>query len=385
MVILNRMNKTSIAPSLQQFNLIKGKTLWLALFICLSWQSLAQAALEMRVAIKKNLDRLQVGSSTTASVKDGKGKVLGQLTEMMPYDAEINGGGVGIDTWRGSELIVEPKEDGYVWIGDRWFRGRTRLILQGTGITAINLVDLDEYLYSVVGSEVVSTWPIEALKTQAVAARSFALYRRAENRSKPYDLDPTTNSQVYKGLASETESTQEAVRETLGKALTYNGKVILAAFHSSSGGHTENVEDVWSSRLPYLRGVVDYDQNSPVFQWQTSFSPSEIGEKIGGVGNVTSIVPLSKTPRGRISSLKIKGDKGSKQMTGTAFRLALGLRSTLFSITRADGKFTISGRGYGHGIGLSQWGAYQLSEQGKTYDKILGHYYRNTKLSNIYK
>jgi stage II sporulation protein D len=379
------MNTTFLVRCLNQLNPIQSKSWWLAISICLLWQGLAQAAMEIRVAIKKSQEQIQVGSSTNASLKDRNGKILGQLEEMKPYDAEIDGGGIGVEDWRGSELIVEPKDDGYVWIGDRWYRGRTRLIRQGNGITAINLVDMDEYLYSVVGSEVVSTWPIDALKAQAVAARSFALYRRLESRGKPYDLDPTTNSQVYKGLASESTSTQEAVRQTLGKALTYNGKVILAAFHSSSGGHTENVEDVWSSRLPYLRGVVDYDQNSPVFQWQTSLSPSDLSDKIGGVGDIISIVPERKTPRGRVVSLRIKGEDGSKKMTGTAFRLALGLRSTLFTVSRQDGNFVFNGRGYGHGIGLSQWGAYQLSERGVDYQKILSHYYRNTKLSNIYK
>jgi stage II sporulation protein D len=379
------MNTNFLVQSFKQLNSIKGKSWWLSLLICLFWQSWAIAALEVRVAIKKNLDRVQLGSSTNASIKDRTGKVLGQLTEMMPYEAEPNGGGIGISNWRGSELIVEPKDDGYVWIGDRWYRGRTRLIRQGKGITAINLVDMDKYLYSVVGSEMVSTWPLEALKAQAVAARSFALYRRSQSRSQPYDLDPTTSSQVYKGLESESYSVQDAVNETLGKALTYNGKVILAAFHSSSGGHTENVEDVWSSPLPYLRGVVDYDQQSPVYQWQASFSPNDIGDRISGVGNVTSIVPEQKTRRGRIISLKIKGDRGSKRMTGTAFRQALGLRSTLFTISRSNGDFAISGRGFGHGIGLSQWGAYQLSQQGVDYQKILSHYYRSTRLSNIYK
>ncbi len=379
------MNINFLVQSLKQLNSIKEKSWWLSLLICLFWQSWAIAALEVRVAIKKNLDRVQLGSSTNASIKDRTGKVLGQLTEMMPYEAEPNGGGIGISSWRGSELIVEPKDDGYVWIGDRWYRGRTRLIRQGKGITAINLVDMDKYLYSVVGSEMVSTWPLEALKAQAVAARSFALYRRSQSRSQPYDLDPTTSSQVYKGLESESYSVQDAVNETLGKALTYNGKVILAAFHSSSGGHTENVEDVWSSPLPYLRGVVDYDQQSPVYQWQASFSPNDIGDRIGGVGNVTSIVPEKKTRRGRIISLKIKGDRGSKRMTGTDFRQALGLRSTLFTISRINGDFAISGRGFGHGIGLSQWGAYQLSQQGVDYQKILSHYYRSTRLSNIYK
>jgi stage II sporulation protein D len=377
-------NSTFLSRSIAQLSSLKGKSWWLSLFICLFWQGLAGAAVEVRVAIDKNVEQVQVGSSTEAVVKDRTGKVLGELTEMLPYEAVPNGSGIGLSQWRAGELIIDPKDNGYVWIDDRWYRGRIRLIRQGKGLTAINLVDMDEYLYSVVGSEVVPTWPIDALKAQAIAARSFALYRRTQNRNQPYDLDPTTNSQVYKGLESETLSTQDAVRETSGKAITYNGKVILAVFHSSSGGHTENVEDVWSSRLPYLRGVVDYDQNSPVFQWQTSFTSEDLGKRIGGVGNVTSIIPEGRTPRGRVIGLRIKGDRGSKKMNGTAFRQALGLRSTLFTLSKNGGDFVISGRGYGHGIGMSQWGAYQLSQKGVDYQKILTHYYKSTRLTKIY-
>jgi stage II sporulation protein D len=254
---------------------------------------------------------------------------------------------------------------------------------QGTGVTAINLVNLESYLYSVVGSEAIPTWPQDALKAQAVAARTYALYTSSRSSNRFYDLDTTTSTQVYKGLEKEFDTTHEAVDGTTGQILTYNGKAILAAFHSSSGGHTENVEDVWTSPLPYLRGVVDYDQLSPVFQWTKTFTPFQLGKLVGGVGSVRSVIPERTTPLGRVVSLKVVGTGGTKRVTGTQLRKALDLRSTLFTASEENGTFVIAGRGYGHGLGLSQWGSQYLAEQGVSYQTILDHYYQNAKLSQL--
>lgn len=200
---------------------------------------------------------------------------------MAALAAKTNGSGIALNRLEAGELVIEPTDRGYVWIGDRWYRGRTRLIRQGNSLTAINHVDLEHYLYSVVGAEAISTWPIEALKAQAVAARSYALYKQKTGSNGIYDLDTTISTQVYKGLNSEYTTTHEAVNETLGQIMTYNNQVILAAFHSSSGGHTENVEDIWTSPLPYLRAVVDYDQQSPVFEWNRVVPVSSIMSLVG--------------------------------------------------------------------------------------------------------
>lgn len=342
-----------------------------------------QAATELRIAIKKGVSAVQVGSSTSALVKDAGGRTIGKLAELDGFTAKPRGSGVNLDQWNSNHIVIEPSADGVVWIGDRWYRGKVRLIRQGSGVTAVNLVDIDEYLYSVVGAEAYPTWPQEALKAQAVVARTYALYQSSKASNRYYDLDTTTKTQVYKGLETEFVSTHEAVKATIGKVLTYNGKVILSAFHSSSGGHTENVEDVWSSPLPYLRGVIDYDQLAPVFQWRKTFSASEMGRLLGGVGVVRSLVPERTTPHGRIITLKVVGSRGSRQITDDQLRKALGLKSTLFTVSAHNGIFQIDGRGYGHGIGLSQWGTHYLAEQGIPYSQILSHYYKNAQLKTI--
>jgi stage II sporulation protein D len=356
---------------------------WLSLWVWIVLVAPAQAAVELRVAIKKNLDQIKVGSSTPAIVRDGAGRKLGEITALDAFLVRSSSRGVALGSWQGDRLSIEPTGDGLVWIGDGWYRGRTELVRQGQGVTAVNRVDLEAYLYSVVGGEAIPSWPQEALKAQAVAARTYALYQLSTSANRFYDVDTTTNTQVYKGLSSEYLSTHEAVDGTTGQIITYNGKAILAAFHSSSGGHTENVEDIWSSPLPYLRGVVDYDQTSPVFQWTKTFSSGELARRLGGVGNIRSLVPERTTPRGRIVTIKIVGDRGSKKLTGTQIRKALDLRSTLFTVSAENGIFQVLGRGYGHGIGLSQWGTYYLAEQGVNYQQILTHYYQNARLSQM--
>lgn len=355
---------------------------WLSVLLWVAFVAPAQA-LELRVAIKKGMSQIKVGSSTPAIVTDAGGRQLGTLAELVPQNAQAGGRGVTLGQWQSNQLIIEPSGDGVVWIGDRWYRGRTRLIRQGRGVTAINQVNLEKYLYSVVGGEAIPTWPQEALKAQAVAARTYAIYKSTAESNRFYDLDTTTATQVYKGMESEYVSTLDAVNATEGQVMTYNGKVILAAFHAASGGHTENVEDVWTSPLPYLRGVVDYDQTAPVYQWTKNFSASQLSKLIGGVGAIRSMIPERMTPQGRIVTMRIVGSRGSKQLTGAQIRASLKLRSTLFTVANSGGTFSVAGKGSGHGLGLSQWGAYALSEKNVPYSQILSHYYQNASLTQL--
>ncbi|MBE9116010.1 SpoIID/LytB domain-containing protein [Lusitaniella coriacea LEGE 07157] len=342
----------------------------------------AQAA-DVRVAIKQGVSQIQIGGSKTIIVRDRAGKKLGEIPSGYSHTARKSGGTIALGNVQNSELWLKPTSEGYLWIGNRWYRGDARLFISRNGVSAINHVDIEDYLYSVVGAEMIASWHIEALKAQAVAARSYALHKQAESRNRSYDVDTTTATQVYKGLEGEASSTQRAVRETAGEVMVYEGKIILAVFHSSSGGHTENVEDIWSSPLPYLRGVADYDRDAPVYQWTKSFSRAELSRLVGGVGTIQSMTPARTTPQGRIVTMQVTGDRETRQVSGAQLRSALGLRSRLFTVSATGSGFIIQGRGFGHGVGLSQWGAKALAEQGYNYRQILGHYYQNAALSRI--
>ena len=265
------------------------------------------------------------------------------------------------------------------------------------GITAVNYVPLESYLYSVVGAEMPTSWSMEALKSQAVAARSYALFHRQTGANSVFDMGDTTAWQVYGGLEKEAPSTRAAVDATKGQVLTYQGQIINSVFHSCAGGHTENVEDVWSSPLPYLRGVFSPDRDLPACRWsQISFTASELSQRLGYDGTISSI-SVKRHPHGRVISLEIDGSNGRMSIEGEDVRDDLGLKSTLFdieaersqvasagrNIPSSPTRFQISGSGNGHGIGLSQYGAYELAKQNWTYQQILLHYYTGATLAKI--
>ena len=350
----------------------------------------AQASIVLRIAIQEGAKEVKVGSSTQATIRDGAGRAIGELSPTKGFAAEPKSGKVALGNSISGQMWIEPKGDGYVWIGDRWYRGRTHLIPHKGGITAINYVNLESYLYSVIGAEMNGNWPQEALKAQAVAARSYALHKRQENSNDFYDLGDNQVWQVYQGIKTESPGTYAAVDGTQGQVLTYNGQVILALFHSSSGGHTENVEDVWSNPLPYLRAVPDFDQDAPVYQWTESFTQTELKQRISGVGNIISMTPEKTTPHGSVITIKVLGDGGVKTLEGTDITAALGLKSTRFSVSaqKSDGQkipasFQITGKGFGHAVGMSQWGAYNLARNGYNYQQILLYYYQGSTLAKI--
>lgn len=349
----------------------------------------AQAALELRVAIEQDASQVNLGTSTSGRLLDGRGEVIAQIPAGGSFLAKADNGSVKIHQWQDNQFWIEPTGDGIVYIGDKWYRGRTRVVAQPGGLTAVNYVDLEHYLYSVVGGEMPTQWPLESLKAQAVAARSYVLYRRDRNQGTIFDVGDTTAWQVYRGLEEEASSTLAAVDATQGQVMTHNNRIIEAVFHSSSGGHTENVEDIWSSAIPYLRGVVDFDQAAPVYQWNKQVSASDLKQTVSGVGNIFAFTPVETTPRGRVVKMQVTGDQGTKLVDGSALRSSLGLRSTLFAIAPEGGEvsapstFSVYGRGFGHGVGMSQWGAYGMANEGYGYHQILGHFYQGTSLAVI--
>jgi len=353
------------------------------------------SATELRVGIQQGAKTVRVGASGNAVVTDGSGRTLGTLPPMLGFVAQVQGGQVVLHTFRGRDLWVRPTDNSFVFISDDWYRGRLRLVARPDGLLAVNHVPLEEYLYSVVGSEMYPFWPLEALKAQAVAARSFILFRLRRPADPDFDVGRTVTWQAYKGYSRESDSTREAVTATTGQVVTYRGQIIEAVYHAASGGHTENVEDIWSAPRPYLRGVPDFDQEAPVYSWQKTFTQAELSRLLPGVGQVTSLTPVRTTPQGRVVEMRVTGTTGTKTFTGSELRRLLDLRSTLFQVTPTrgdvastnpvnapDGGFEFQGRGFGHGLGMSQWGAFGLAQRGYNYQQILQYYYQGTEISS---
>lgn len=356
----------------------------------------AAAATELRVGIQQGAQTVRVGVAGAAVVTDGAGRTLGTLPPMLGFTAQAQGGQVSLHTFRGRDLWVRPTDHSFVYISDDWYRGRLRLVARADGLLAVNHVPLEEYLYSVVGSEMYPYWPLEALKAQAVAARSFVLFRLRRPADPDFDVGRTVTWQAYKGYSRESDSTREAVNATRGEVVTHRGQIIEAVYHAASGGHTENVEDIWSAPRPYLRGVPDFDQEAPVYSWQKTFTQAQLSRIFPGLGQVTSFTPVRTTPHGRVMQMQVTGTAGSKTYTGAELRRLLDLRSTLFQVTptqsdiastqvvnQPNGSFAFQGRGFGHGLGMSQWGAFGLAQRGYNYQQILQYYYQGTEVTRL--
>lgn len=371
------------------------------------------------------------------------------------YEKELD---IRFSSIKGNENINLIKIDGRPYRGTMGFN-----IIEGTKLISINFVQLEDYLYGVVPNEIAASWGMESLKAQAVAARTYAVYSIRPNSSYGYDLEDNQNSQVYWGYSYEKPSTNKAVDETKGEMIYYDNKLIQAFYHSTSGGSTENSENVWTASLPYARGVKDEysdKSGSPYNQWVKTYTKDEIIKKLNADGNsVTDLYGIQikeVSENNRVMECIFLTDNGEISYKKENARLLLGLMSSWFKIENGSvfyfadkdsiqgtgdnlgvipsrgildnitekkeessgtkalssgsvlGKYAVTstgnkkidkqklafissegvkivdtnstqysfdGRGWGHGIGMSQYGAKEMAAEGFTYDEILKHYY----------
>ena len=223
------------------------------------------------------------------------------------------------------------------FVSDGLYRGAIEVSVEGGGVTAINELDIDSYVRGVVAGEMPSTWPLEALKVQAVAARTYALATRKTDGA--FDLYPDTRSQVYRGVTGESVRSDAAVRDTAGRIVTYAGQPAVTYYFSTSGGHTENVEFsfVGSFSKPWLVGVPDpYDTQSPYHRWTVRFSAAALDRALRAPGAFKRIKVLKRGVSPRVVRARVIGTAGSRTVTGPQVRAALGLRDTWFTDYRVS-------------------------------------------------
>ena len=344
----------------------------------------ATAAATVRVGILRDQDRVVVMSDRPIDVRAAGG----QRMVLQPGAHEITPGGIGIDIPDAGELggpvRLIPASDTRLFVAIRPYRGILEIRRTPSGrLTVINELDLEEYLYGVLKMEVDPRWPAEALKAQAVAARTLAIYNLGRYQSEGYDVRATTDTQVYGGVSAEDPLTTAAVELTRGEILTYQGRPILAVYHSDSGGVTESSEYVWGGRYPYLKGVRDPFTAAAPWSIKMDLAVFEARLRRAGrsVAGVLSITAGDLTPSGRVGSVRIVAASGTTTLRATELRSLLGanvMKSTLFSVRLLpDGQAAVEfvGRGSGHGVGMSQWGARGLALQGRSYIEILRYYY----------
>ena len=274
----------------------------------------------------------------------------------------------------------------------RSYTGSLDIHVQGESgdLRVINRVPLEDYVASVVSSEY-GLKDVEGARAMAVVARTYALHALQNGQT----LLDSERSQVYKGLSRLTESSRQAAMSTRGQVLTFKGDLIDAVYSSSNGGRTASNETIWgSSPLPYFSSRKDpWDaKTSPHAKWEWKASEGDVHKALSKAFgmDVRDVDIISKADDGRVEEIRLKSRRDSREISGTAFRATMArsfggttLRSTYFDLKKRGGSYAFEGRGFGHGVGLSQWGAHGMALDGRSYDEILDFYYDGVRLEQL--
>jgi stage II sporulation protein D len=331
------------------------------------------------------------------------------------YDTES---GVCIGSWSGgqsvkvsisgSEVALEGKRHKSIYFGSegptlrlgtsekgRHYRGWLYFESRQGNLLIVNEVPLESYLLGVLACEMSPAAPLEALKAQAVAARTYAINRIGSLKGEPYDLDDTVRCQVYRGFDREFPTTNEAVRLTANQVLIYEGRPISAVFSTVSGGVTaSSQESFMGSGQPYLTSFTDSDSTGRLYasgskhmEWKLQMSFDEFEKTLSKsgrrIGKLLHINIVNRGPSGRVTMIEVVGALGTMSLSGAELRRMIGpdiLRSTLFELSMTDKHVVFTGKGWGHGVGMCQAGAIGRAHAGQSYKEILAAYYPGTEL-----
>jgi stage II sporulation protein D len=334
-------------------------------------------------------------------------------------------------------LRIVPAATFLTW-NTRIYRGEFLIFAREGRLTLINQIQLEDYLRGVLPKEVSPKWPMAALKAQAIAARTYTIATLGKHKEEGFDLCTTIHCQVYGGAAGEDPATDTAVLETAGEIVVCDGKVINAIYHSSSGGYTEDPVNVWGCAVSYLKPVPDWDQNSPHYQWVRSLEWSVLQaateRNYPQIGALQRVTPATLGANGRVYKVALKGECGEMIITGEQFRNLTGLPSSNMQWSLVYGpeplitlwwlkdsvypealvesaipgspfeaisppwdspdpwawlqdkqpfRLIVKGNGWGHRVGLSQWGAKGMAEAGFNEEQILEYYYQGVSIIKI--
>ncbi len=370
---------------------------------------------EVRIRVARGVTVIEIGAEHGPLRLLASDSSTTDLT--IPARIEIGEAGLTVrgasgDAVRAGDWCELRAGSGATTLDGRAIPGAVRFVRAGGGIDAIATMPIETYVPGVLEAELYDGWPIETYKAQAIAARSYALHerRRARERARAYDLDDTTHFQAYAGEATR-ERALEAAVDTAGLVLAYDGDVLRAYYHSTSGGRPAGAADLWpiagewSIHLaPPLNPTgprEDYSQNSPTHRWEVTRRVRDLSRRVAAygtqlraayakIGRLTEIAAVRTNASGRPTLFRMTDDQGQAFEIGAEhLRLALNadapglaplpgdarVLSNDLEITISGGRATIKGRGFGHGVGLCQFGAAEMGTQGFTCREILEHYY----------
>lgn len=314
-----------------------------------------------------------------------------------------------------SEVNIIPRGNGNRTILDKKrYRGLMKILPRGQNVELINIVYMEDYLKGVVPPELGKRpeSEIEAVKAQAIAARTYAMAHLQQYPNQPYDMKSSIIDQVYEGFNVEDKIVNRAIEETAGRVLFYEDKFVNAYYHSTCGGMTDDINSVWDRKeVPYLKAVLDDDACawSKYFRWKEVFTEEQLRGRIEQylasdrgrdlrIGKIKDVTISERTPGGRIFKLYIKTDNNSFSFKKDRIRWVIGRTSNPDLILPSDNfnvelsrdnngylnKIVFSGRGYGHGVGMCQCGAIGMARKGVSSDSILTHYYTGVEIKELY-
>lgn len=382
------------------------------------------AAMGVRVGLAVGVESARVQAAAPFEVVDDAGRVRARAAAGETWTVRRSGDGVEAagprETARVTgSLVLRPTvapNEAALRVDDRPYRGAVMVRPGATGVTVVNVVDMETYLLGVVPHEIGRNRPpeeVEAVKAQAIAARTYAVRHMGRRADLGFDVYATVQDQVYGGAEAEDPVSTRAVLETRGEIIAYEGEPIEAYYHSTCGGHTAALEEVWVGEpRPYLRAVSDarpgggfYCETSNRFRWTEQWDRDALvatldrglrdrGEVAVPVTRVEFMAITGRTPSGRAEALRIRTNAGDHRVRADSIRWVLrpepnrGLNSALISIhPDGNGEIThlrVDGQGWGHGIGMCQIGALGRSRDGHSYRDILSAYYPGTTIVRLY-
>lgn len=372
---------------------------------------------EVRVGIRVDVASVELDGTGRVVVVDEGGRELASGTG--PWTVRASGDGLELaspdGTVRAPGIVIASPEDGTVRVDGKPYRGAILLRRAASGVTAANLLEMEAYLLGVVPLEIGAGRPaeeLEAVKAQAIAARTYAVRHMGRRESLGFDFYGSVQDQVYGGLGAEDPVSSRAVRETAGEIIAYEGRPIEAFYHSTCGGRTAALEEVWDGEpRPYLQSVSDrkpgggwFCESSNRFRWAERWDEAALlatlTETLGARGadgpvtRVESMAITDRTPSGRAGLLRIETNLGTAVIEGDSIRRVLRpepnrlLNSTAIEVeTDGQGRVTelvVEGAGWGHGIGMCQIGALGRARAGHSYRDILLTYYPGTRIVRLY-
>ncbi|MEW6102478.1 MAG: SpoIID/LytB domain-containing protein [bacterium] len=346
--------------------------------------SLSVFPFDIRVCVAKEKN-LVVSSSGYYEISSPNGKIIRRYET--PLSLEAIGGLIKIEGYEPfyPPIIIEPINS-HIIIGKRRYRGNIEINVANGILLAINTIDIEQYLYGLIKMEINPDWPYETLKAQAIIARTFVYRNLGKHRKEGFDLCNSVHCQVYAGMNAEDERAIKAVDETKGELLYYGDELAFCYYHSVCGGKTGDSAYTWEGgkKIPYLSGVIcPYCTKAPHYHWRANIKLVDIEKRL----NIGKIYSISKYPKnGRLEKVIIKHSKGEYKMVGSQFRRLFGenfIRSTFFDIEQRKDSILLTGRGYGHGVGLCQWGAKRMGELGFSKSEILSFYFPGCEIKTI--